>query len=222
MRGMSNIKRSELLSVMSIYHRILGHPFVFNRVRPFFVGGIDWTTLYQELDAEADSVVLDVGCGTGVAHQYLKGFREYHGFDTDSVAIDAAKKSASGSNIRYECRLLTEGDILHIRPTRIILSGLLHHLSDANALKLLQMCAGAPSVKRIATADTVYLPGQHVSNFLAFFDRGRFVRWTEGFLKLARQADLHIIRHQIVRSHPTKGRALYLVMTLSPHTPASK
>jgi SAM-dependent methyltransferase len=200
---------------MSFYQRVLGHPFVFNRLRPLFVGGIDWTILYQELDAGADSVVLDVGCGMGVAHQYLKGFREYHGFDTDSVAIDVARRNASDPNISYQCRVLTEADLLRIQPTRIILSGLLHHLSDANALKLLQMCAGTPSVQRIATADTVYLPGQHLSNFLALFDRGRFVRWTEGFLELARQADLRIIRHQIVRSHPTKGRALYLVMTLS-------
>jgi SAM-dependent methyltransferase len=208
---------------MSFYQRVLGHPIIFNRLRPFFVGGIDWTVLYQELDAGADSVVLDVGCGMGVAHQYLKGFREYHGFDTDSVAIEEARRNASGPNISYQCRLLTGADLHRIQPTRIILSGLLHHLSDTSALNLLQMCAGAPSVERIATADSVYLPGQHVSNFLAFFDRGKFVRWTEGFLELVQQADLRIIRHQIVRSHPTKGRALYLVMTLSPRdTLASK
>ncbi len=201
---------------MSIYQRILGHPFVFNRIRPFFVGGIDWTCLYEELGADARSVVVDVGCGTGIAHQYLQGFREYHGFDTDQVAIDFARKNAAGPNITYECRLLQKDDVWRIRPSKVLLSGLLHHLSDADAVKLLRMCGEAPGVDCIATADTVYVPGRHFSNLLAFMDRGRFVRHTEGFLALAREANLEIFRHQIVRSHPESGRVLYLIMTLKP------
>jgi SAM-dependent methyltransferase len=205
---------------MSFYQRILGHPVVFNRIRPLFVGGIDWTALYEELDAGSDSVVLDVGCGTGIAHQYLRGFREYHGFDTDQTAIDLARKNTAGPNINYHCRLLEEDDVRRIRPTKVLLSGLLHHLPNADAVKLLRMCGAAPTVDRIATADVVSLLGQHMSNLLAFLDRGRFVRHTEGFLALAREANLEVVRHQIVRSHPKNGRALYLIMTLSPRSPA--
>ncbi|HYR90736.1 MAG TPA: class I SAM-dependent methyltransferase [Terriglobia bacterium] len=202
--------------LLSFYQRILGHPVVFNRIRPLFVGGVDWTVLYKELDAGTDAVVLDVGCGTGIAHQYLRGFREYHGFDTDPIAIDRARKNTAGPNIDYQCRLLEEDDLRRIQPTKILLSGLLHHLPNAEVLELLRMCGEAPTVERIATADTVYIPREHVSNLLAFFDRGRYVRNTEGFLALAEEANLKVVRHQIVRSHPEKGRALYLIMTLSP------
>jgi SAM-dependent methyltransferase len=205
-----------MIHAMSFYQRILGHPVVFNRIRPLFVGGIDWKTLYEELDAGNDSVVLDVGCGTGIAHQYLRGFREYHGFDTDQTAIDLARKNTAGPNINYQCRLLEEDDVRRIRPTKVLLSGLLHHLPNAEAVKLLRMCGAAPTLDRIATADVVYLPGRHLSNLLAFLDRGRFVRHTEGFLALAREANLEVVRHQIVRSHPKNGRALYLIMTLLP------
>jgi SAM-dependent methyltransferase len=201
---------------MSLYQRILGHPFVFNRIRPVFVGGIDWTALYEALDAGPDSVVLDVGCGTGIAQKYLHGFRAYYGFDTDPVAINRARQHAAGSNIEYQCRVLTEDDVRRIRPTHVLLSGLLHHLSDIEVLKLLRMCGSAPSVERIATADTVYIPGQHVSNFLAFLDRGRFVRSTEGFVALVEEANVEVVCRQIIRSHPTSGWALYLIMTLSP------
>jgi hypothetical protein len=55
-----------------------------------------------------------------------------------------------------------------------------------------------------------------MSNLLAFLDRGRFVRTTEGFVALVEEANVEIVRKQIVRSNPTSGRALYLVMTLSP------
>jgi SAM-dependent methyltransferase len=201
---------------MSIYQRILGHPFVFNRVRPLFVGGIDWKPLYEALDAGPDSVILDIGCGMGIAHEYLRDFREYYGFDTDAVAINRARQNASAPNIEYQCRFVNEDDVRRIRPTHVLLSGLLHHLSDNEALRLLRMCGASPSVHRIATADTVYIPGQLISNALAFLDRGRFVRNIEGFLKLAGESNLEIVRHQIVRSHPTNGRALYLIMALSP------
>src|SRR5262245_25934600 len=200
---------------MSLYQRVLGHSFIFNRVRPLFVGGIDWTVLYQELAANSDSVVLDVGCGTGVAQRYLRGFQQYYGFDTDQAAINVARQNSALPNVHYHCGTIRPDDVRRIQPTKVLMSGLLHHLSDADAVTLLRMCAETPSVERIATADTVYLPGQHLSNLLAFCDRGRFVRYTEGFLSLVREANLQLLRQQIVRSHPKRGRALYLIMTLA-------
>ena len=201
---------------MSLYQRVIGWPLVFNQIRPLFVGGIDWTPLYDALGAGSESVVLDVGCGMGIAHQYLRCFREYHGFDTDSAAIAAARRKTAAPNVEYKCRSLSEDDLQRIRPTNVLMSGLLHHLSDAEAIKLLRMCGAAPNVERVVTADTVYIPGERLNNFLAFFDRGRFVRSTEDFLALAREAEL-----QIVRCHPKNGRALYLIMTLSPRPRAA-
>jgi SAM-dependent methyltransferase len=201
---------------MSLYDRILGHPFVYDHVRPFVVGGIDLSPLYRNLEAGPDDVILDVGCGTGVAHQYLKGFRAYHGFDTDPVAIKAAAAKTAAANVHYECRLLTPEDVARIRPTRIILAGILHHLSDDEGLALLRMCGSSSSDVRIVTADPVYLSGQWVSNVFAFFDRGRFVRKHPEYTALAEKAGLRIVHDEIVRLHPTKGRVLFLMMKLEP------
>jgi SAM-dependent methyltransferase len=201
---------------MSFYQRLLGHPFVYNRIRPFVVGGIDWSPLYNNLEAGTGDVILDVGCGTGVAHQYLGGFAAYHGYDTDPVAIEFAREKTGGPNISYASAIVTAEDIARIQPTRIILAGLLHHLSDDDCLTLLRMCSGAPSVKRIATSDVVYLPGKYVSNVLAYFDRGKFVRKREGYLELIREAGLGIKKQEIVRSHPVNGKALYLMTALDP------
>jgi SAM-dependent methyltransferase len=198
-----------------IYQRLLGHPFIYNHIRPFVVGGIDWSPLYNNLEAGPEDVILDVGCGTGIAHEYLPEFAAYHGYDTDPVAIKFARDKTSAANVSYECRLVAAADIARIRPTRMILSGLLHHLSDDECLALLQMCANAPSLKRIATSDVVYLPRQNVSNLLAYFDRGKFVRTQDGYLDLIRKAGLEIVRAEIVRSHPENGRALYLMTALA-------
>lgn len=201
---------------MSLYQRLLGHPFVYDRIRPLVVGGIDWAPLYRNLAAGAEDIVLDVGCGTGIAHRYLTEFRAYFGFDTDPVAIEAAAARTAGARVHYECRAVTPEDVARIRPTRVILAGLLHHLSDEDCLALLRAFANVHSVQRIATSDVVYLPGKYVSNVLAYFDRGKFVRQRAAFLDLPRRAGLRVLREEIVRSHPTSGKALYLMMTLGP------
>jgi SAM-dependent methyltransferase len=203
---------------MKLYRRILGQPFIYDHIRPLVVGRIDWSPLYRNLDAGPRDIILDVGCGTGVAHQYLTGFAAYYGFDTDDIALASARKKTAAANVHYECRIVTPADIERIAPTRIVLAGLLHHLSDDDCLGLLRMCAMAPSVRRIATSDVVYLQGKHISNLLAFLDRGKFARRREPYLNLVRKSGLRIVREEIVRSHPTSGRALYLMMTLEPPT----
>jgi len=206
---------------MSLYQRVLGHPFVYDRIRPLVVGGIDWSPLYRNLDAGPGDVILDVGCGTGIAHQYLKDFAGYTGFDTDPVAIRTAEEKTAGPNVKYECRIVTPADVARLRPTRIILAGLLHHLSDDDCLSLLRMCGSVDSVKRIATSDVVYLDGEIVSNVLAFFDRGKFVRRRQRYLDLIGQTGLRIRKEEIVRSHPENGKALYFMTALEPSTGAT-
>jgi SAM-dependent methyltransferase len=201
---------------MSFYQRLLGHPFVYNHIRPFLVGGIDWSPLYDRLEAGPKDVILDIGCGTGIAHDYLDGFAAYHGFDIDPVAINFAREKTGAPNIHYHCSLLTAAEIARIRPTRIILAGLLHHLSDDECVKLLRLCASVPGVKRIATSDVVYLPRRLISNLLAYFDRGRFVRHRDEYLDLIRKAGLRIVQADIVRCEVKRGRALYFVTALDP------
>ena len=48
---------------MKLYQRILGDPFVYDRIRPLVVGGSDWSPLYRNLAVEPSDVILDVGCG---------------------------------------------------------------------------------------------------------------------------------------------------------------
>jgi SAM-dependent methyltransferase len=200
---------------MSLYDRVLAIPFVYTRIRPLVVGGVDMMPSYLNLDVQADDVVLDVGCGPGEALKYLKRFRALHGFDTDANAISFARKVAGNrTDVTFEARAVTARDVEAIQPTRVMMNGLLHHLDDAQAIDLLRMCARLPSVRRIATLDVVFLPGKHLSNLLARFDRGKHVRDVDGFRALAAQADLVVTREEIVRSHPTRGRALYLMMAL--------
>lgn len=201
---------------MSLYDRILGHPFVYHHVRPLVVG-IDYTRQYDALAAGADDRILDIGCGGGDALRYLERFEVYRGFDTDDVAISFAKErpEAGAANVEFEAALVTPAIFESIRPTRVMMNGLLHHLDDGSAIDLLRMCSSTPSVERIVTNDTVFLKGEPLNNLLARLDRGRFVRSVEGFRDLAVRAGLTIAEEELVRSHPTRGIAQYLVMVLT-------
>lgn len=195
---------------------MLGHPFVYNRVRPWVVGGVDMSPVYASLEARPDDVIVDVGCGTGDALHYLPSFKAFHGFDVDPVAIGFARKEAGDRpDVTYEARAVAAEDLAAIQPTLVILAGLLHHLDDAQATGLLEMFAGMTSIRRIVTQDPVYLRRETVSNLFAWLDRGKFVRREDGYRELVAQAGLKLESGQVVRSHPESGRARYFVMTLA-------
>jgi SAM-dependent methyltransferase len=200
---------------MSLYDRVLGIPFVYTRIRPLVVGGVDMTPSFANLEVQPDDVVVDIGCGPGEVLKHIERFRELHGFDTDPVAIAFARKLAGGRpNVTFEARAVTAADLGAIKPTRVMMNGLLHHLDDGQALDLLAMCAAIPSVRRIATQDPVIVPGRTLNNFYVRLDRGKHVRDVEGYKTLISKANLVIAREEIVRSHPTNGRALYFITAL--------
>jgi SAM-dependent methyltransferase len=206
----------ELRVPSSLYTKILGLPFVYEHLRPWLVGGIDMTPSFRNLEAGADDIILDVGCGTGDALNYVEHFRGYHGYDTDPIAIAHARKRAQkrGLTVELEARAVDAADIARIAPTRVILSGLLHHLSDADAVSLLRIVGHQPSVKRIATQDVVFAPGRLLNNILASLDRGQFVRCVAAYRTLIAEAGLRIVNEELRPCKSGTGRMDFLFFAL--------
>jgi SAM-dependent methyltransferase len=201
---------------MNLYQRVLGNPFVYNHVRPLAVGGLDLSPFYRGLSTGADSVIVDVGCGTGDALRYVDRFSEYVGLDTDAIAIGFAKKRYEQQrNVSFECRELVADDVKRIAPTHVIMAGLLHHLSDDDALALLSSIRESPRLEQVVTLDIVFLPGKWVSNLLAGMDRGKFCRDSSGYAALAERAGFDVADSRLLRSHPVTGLAWYFIMTLA-------
>lgn len=201
--------------MVSFYQRLLGTPFVYNRVRPLAVGGIDMSPFYRRVGATPDAVVLDVGCGTGDALRYLHEFRSYLGVDTDPVAIRfAEQRFGTQPHVAFECRHCKDEDIQRLQPTDVLLCGVLHHMPDDVADGLLRLAAGSPQLRRIVTSDIVFLPKEPLSNLFARLDRGRFCRRPEDYVALAEAAGLRVKESEVVRCHPRTGLAKYWMMTL--------
>jgi SAM-dependent methyltransferase len=204
---------------VNLYQRLLGTPFVYNRVRPLAVGGIDMSPFYRRVEARDDSVLLDVGCGTGDCLRYLKDFSSYLGVDTDPVAIGFAKSEfGSRPAVEFACRLCDENDLQRLQPTEAMLCGVLHHLDDDYALQLLRMMAQSRRLRRLVTSDIVFLPNERVSNFFARFDRGRFCRRADEYAALAERAGFEVAESAIERCHPYTGLAKYWMMVLKPRS----
>jgi SAM-dependent methyltransferase len=190
-------------STVVLLDRILGIPWVYDHVRPFVMGNPDPTPVFEMLGDCANDVLLDIGCGTGVALNYLERFGSYHGFDPDSSAVAAASRKHASSNIHFYARAVVAEDLASIRPTKALLMNLLHHLNDEGVLDLLRMLHAAPSITQVVTADPVYAPGRPIGNTLARLDRGKFVRTVDGMKQLLSQVPMEV-RSSLVAS-PGRG-----------------
>ncbi|MBX3228459.1 MAG: class I SAM-dependent methyltransferase [Labilithrix sp.] len=203
--------------MVGLYRKILGHPFVYEQVRPRVVGGIDMRPLYEMLPDPARHSILDVGCGTGDALRYLDRFERYLGIDTDPVAIAAAEKRwGNDPRVRFECRVVHAADVVELEPTGVVLSGVLHHLTNEEAVGALRMAAGSPRLARVVTNDIVFVPGMLFNNVLAMMDRGRYCRTPDAYAALARDAGLEVEVAKSITSSPTSDRVRYHAMALRP------
>jgi SAM-dependent methyltransferase len=204
---------------VSLYDKILGNPFVYNVLRPFAVGGIDMTAFFSRLDAKAGDIVLDVGCGTGVALDYLPTVARYVGFDTDERALEAARKRSSKrvEPTEFHARQLEQSDVESLQPHVVGLAGLLHHLDDDTCVQLLSMLRQSRSLRRVVTWDITFLPGELVNNLLSILDRGQYPRHPGGYNFLAEKAGFRVEEAQAVSCKGNSGRAKYWLMTLTPN-----
>src|SRR6185295_1300239 len=195
---------SVLDKAMGRVQQLMGHPFVYDVIRPLAVGGVDLSPLYDQI-RDPDAVILDVGCGTGSALRYLQQFCSYVGMDTDPVAIEHARSRHASSRVSFSTQICTPQDVRRVQPTDVVLAGVLHHLSDEEAIGLLSSLPESPRLQQVLTADIVFLPGHPLGNLLASLDRGRFCRSEQGYLELVRRSRLRVRSSFVARSSPVTG-----------------
>jgi SAM-dependent methyltransferase len=205
---------------VSLYDKILGHPFVYDVLRPFVVGGVDMTAFFSRMEARASDVVLDVGCGTGAALDYLPTVARYVGFDTDERALAAGQKRAKDrlEPVEFHARELQRADVESLQPHVVSLAGLLHHLDDDTCIKVLQMLRASQALRRVVTWDVTFLPGELVNNLLSILDRGQYPRHPGGYNFLAEKAGYRIDEAHAVSCGGNSGRAKFWLMSLSPRS----
>lgn len=153
-----------------------------------------------------NSMVLDVGCGTGEIILYLSPVKKYLGVDRNAGYINKALNRFINKNISFKCLDLNDDKSkveLNGEWDAILMVGLLHHMSDEegeNLIKVLTKLMNRNTTLFIL--EPIYTDKQSkVSRYIVSKDRGRNVRELSGYLSLLQgfseikyEVDLHPIR----------------------------
>ncbi len=149
--------------------------------------------------------VLDVGCGTGELYALLPKSISYVGIDLSASYIEQAKRRFSAT-AQFICADLSDFDFSGFAPfDRVIGTGILHHLDDLPAARLLQ--AASERLKPnglLITVDPTLLDGPQSALARAVIrrDRGRNVRSPSEYVALAQPAFSNVqfkIRSDLLR-----------------------
>ncbi|HUW59906.1 MAG TPA: class I SAM-dependent methyltransferase [Candidatus Bathyarchaeia archaeon] len=197
---------------MGLYSRILAAPWVYEWLRLRMLGGGPAGEVFRWLGDTREDVLIDIGCGTGMAMDRLGNFAEYHGFDTDPRALRRFQQRVLPNNVHLYNAAVTAADLDRIQPTKAILIGLLHHLPDDKAAELLSMLARCPTLRRAITLDPTFIEAKPVNTLLCRLDRGRHVRSRPQYEALIQAAGLEPVKAEVLASG--NGAAFYFCTLL--------
>jgi SAM-dependent methyltransferase len=148
--------------------------------------------------------VLDVGCGPA---DWLSAFPDvdYYGVDISPQYIEAARGRYRGKG-HFAIRAITDATSFDDlgKFDLVMALGLIHHLSDSQALSLMHAAKMALNPGgRFVTLDNVFVPDQsRVARWIIDKDRGQHIRSRDGYAAIARRhfEDVRvIILHDLLR-----------------------
>lgn len=166
----------------------LSEPWIFEFVQ-HAVGARRWLKRFvrETMKPRPGDRILDIGCGPAAILSYLHGV-QYYGFDHSAAYIDSARRKF-GDRGHYICGDVSTVALHNAGPFEIAIAvGILHHIGDSQALKLLSDVREAlvPG-GRLITADPCFFDGQPwITRMIVANDRGLNVREFDQYLALAR------------------------------------
>lgn len=160
----------------------------------------------QYIKARKGDFVLDVGCGTAEIRLFLPDV-EYYGYDPSARYIEAAKNRLREAHKTGKLlhATLDEAALNELPKFDIVLvSGVLHHLTDVEAMRLAELAKAAlKEGGRLVTIDPCLAEGQSlIARYLVSHDRGMHVRNVDGYRSVVSPVFASVVsdvRHDIAR-----------------------
>lgn len=172
-------------------HSILNVPFIYRFSQFLFSDPNAETKLQKLCKTSSNSVVYDIGCGTGAAISYINPECFYYGFDISADYIKrAAELHSSRKNTLFVNDEFNQNSSKQIKNCDLlIMMGVMHHISDENLSRLFQNIFDKMNKSgRLITIDPVFLAEQRpISKFLISNDRGKAVRNEEHYKSVVSQ-----------------------------------
>lgn len=166
---------------LSKVYGLLEWPKVYNFLQTLLVRQSVWEKLISDSFVEVNQSlsILDIGCGPG---SFLARFEK--SIDSSKfVGLDVEERYISRARKRFPAgtwHRIKPGEKLDLSDSFdfVVVSAVLHHVSDEDAREILELARRSLRVGGVAASvDPVFHDRQtHLSKFFVGLDRGRFIR----------------------------------------------
>ena len=131
----------------NLIYKIFNFPIIYNAYQKIIFRKDSKNNIFNNyIKVNKKDLVLDVGCGPGNYRDLIKS-ENYYGIDINCKSIDQAKEIYPKDH--FDCLPVQEiSNKVNKKFDKIILLGLLHHISDQDALNLFN------DLKNIAMPET--------------------------------------------------------------------
>lgn len=172
-------------------YKLLNFAFVYNTWQAFVGGGKARKTIAKKyIRAKPGEKLLDIGCGTGNYFVELEKGVKYVGYDVSEQYIEFARKRYEDEpNAKFHCVGVNDLEELDTDFDIAITIGLLHHLHDEEAAKVIEVAFNhlRPG-GRYMLLEPTWTPNQKpIDKFLNKMDRGKMIRTPEAYSEFMSQ-----------------------------------
>ena len=170
-------------------YNFINSPLVY-RIIQYIMSGTSFRNSIIKKNIKKNNLkILDIGCGPAQILEQIPRC-DYYGYDIDQRSIQYAKKKYRKKNYHFYCKKFNKAEIKKLpKFDFVIFFGILHHLSNKEADKMLTLCKRIMKKNsKLLTEDPILVEKQNIiAKFLIEKDRGINVRQKKEYINLLKK-----------------------------------
>lgn len=121
-------------------YNFINSPLVYRIIQYIMSGTSFRNSIIKKNIKKSNLKILDIGCGPAQILEQIPRC-DYYGYDIDQRSIQYAKKKYRQKNYHFYCKKFNKTEIKKLpKFDFVIFFGILHHLSNKEADKMLTLC----------------------------------------------------------------------------------
>ena len=170
-------------------YNFINSPLVYRIIQYIMSGTSFRNSIIKKNIKKSNLKILDIGCGPAQILEQIPRC-DYYGYDIDQRSIQYAKKKYRKKNYHFYCKKFNKTEIKKLpKFDFVIFFGILHHLSNKEADKMLTLCKRTMKKNsKLLTEDPILVEKQNIiAKFLIEKDRGINVRQKKEYINLLKK-----------------------------------
>ena len=170
-------------------YNFINSPLVYRIIQYIMSGTSFRNSIIKKNIKKSNLKILDIGCGPAQILEQIPRC-DYYGYDIDQRSIQYAKKKYRQKNYHFYCKKFNKTEIKKLpKFDFVIFFGILHHLSNKEADKMLTLCKRIMKKNsKLLTEDPILVEKQNIiAKFLIEKDRGINVRQKKEYINLLKK-----------------------------------